>query len=134
VEGDPVRLGPGVRGLSNHLLEMPWPKVTGARSRLEAALGATNGAEDLERRLLDLLADRTTAPDGTLPATGLPLDWEWALSAAFVLLPGYGTRTSTVLVIGADGWARFAERTFGEGGAPLGDVREAFELRATPRA
>jgi uncharacterized protein with NRDE domain len=50
------------------------------------------------------------------------------------LLPGYGTRTSTVLVIGADGWARFAECTFGEGGAPLGDVREAFEVRATPRA
>ena len=134
VEGDPVLLGPGVRGLSNHLLETPWPKVTAARSRLEAALGATNGAEDLERRLLDLLADRTTAPDGTLPATGLPLDWERALSAAFVLLPGYGTRTSTVLVIGADGWARFAECTFGEGGAPLGDVREAFEVRATPRA
>jgi len=132
VEGDPVRLGPGVRGLSNHLLETPWPKVTAARSRLEAALGAADGAEDLERRLLDLLADRTTAPDGALPATGLPLDWERALSAAFVELPGYGTRASTALVVGADGAARFAERTFGEGGAPLGGVREVFEVRTTP--
>jgi uncharacterized protein with NRDE domain len=134
VEGDPVRLAPGVRGLSNHLLETPWPKVTSARARLEAALRATDGAEDLERRLLDLLADRKTAPDGALPETGLPLDWERALSAAFVELPGYGTRSSTALVIGADGRARFTERTFGEGGAPLGDVREAFEIRATPRA
>jgi uncharacterized protein with NRDE domain len=134
VEGDPVRLGPGVRGLSNHLLETPWPKVTTARSRLEAALGATDGAEDLERRLLDLLEDRMVAPDGALPATGLPPDRERALSAAFVELPGYGTRASTALVVGADGAARFAERTFGEGGAPLGEVREAFEVRAKSRA
>ncbi len=130
VEGDPVRLGPGVRGLSNHLLETPWPKVMAARSRLEAALGTADGAEDLERRLLDLLEDRATAPDGTLPATGLPPDWERALSAAFVELPAYGTRASTTLVVGADGAARFAERTFGEGGAPLGDVREVFDVRA----
>jgi uncharacterized protein with NRDE domain len=132
VEGDPVRLGSGVRGLSNHLLETPWPKVTAARSRLEAALGASGGAEDLEHRLLHLLADRTTASDGALPATGLPLHWERALSAAFVQVPGYGTRSSTALVVGADGRARFSERTFGEGGTPIGDVREAFEVSATP--
>lgn len=132
VEGDPVRLGPGVRGLSNHLLETPWPKVTAARSRLEAALGATDGAEDLERRLVDLLEDRTAAPDGALPATGLPLDWERALSAAFVVLPDYGTRASTSLIVAPDGAVRFAERSFGEGGAPLGEVREAFRLSGTP--
>ncbi len=107
VEGDPVRLGSGLRGLSNHLLETPWPKVTAARSRLEAALRASRGGEDLERRLLHLLADRTTAPDGALPATGLLLDRERALSAAFVQLPGYGTRASTALVVGTDGRARF---------------------------
>lgn len=131
VEGDPVRLDPGVRGLSNHLLETPWPKVRAARARLEAALGAALGAEELERRLLDLLRDRTTAPDGALPATGLPLDWERALSAAFVEVPGYGTRASTALVIGSDGRARFAERSFGEGGVSLGEVREAFEVSVT---
>ncbi|MCM3878070.1 MAG: NRDE family protein [Thermoanaerobaculia bacterium] len=132
VEGDPVRLGPGVRGLSNHLLETPWPKVTAARSRLESALVDADGAEDLERRLLRLLEDRTAASDGALPATGLPLDWERALSAAFVELPGYGTRASTALVVGADGAARFAERSFGAGGAPLGEVREVFEVSGTP--
>ena len=132
-EGDPVRLGPGVRGLSNHLLETPWPKVIAARSRLEAALRATDGAEDLERRLLDLLGDRTAIQDGALPAAGPPPDRKGALSAAFVEGPGYGTRASTALVVGADGAARFAERSFGEGGAPLGEVREAFEVSATPR-
>ncbi|MFI5121059.1 MAG: NRDE family protein [Thermoanaerobaculia bacterium] len=130
VEGDPVRLGPGIRGLSNHLLETPWPKVTAARSRLEAALGSAHGPAELERLLLDILADRTTAPDGALPATGLPPVWERALSAAFVELPGYGTLASTALVVGADGSARFVERTFGKGGAALGEVREAFEVSA----
>jgi uncharacterized protein with NRDE domain len=134
VEGDPVRLGPGIRGLSNHLLETPWPKVTAARSRLEAALGATAGAEDLEHCLLDLLADRTAVQDDALPATGLPLDRKGALSAAFVEATGYGTRASTALVIGADGMARFVERSFGEGGAFLGEKREAFVVSATPRA
>jgi uncharacterized protein with NRDE domain len=92
VEGDPERLGPGVWGLSNHLLETPWPKVTAARSRLEAALGAADDAENLERRLLGLLEDRKTAPDGEFPATGPPPDWERALSAAFVELPGWPAR------------------------------------------
>lgn len=131
VEGDPARLRPGVWGLSNHLLETPWPKVKKARARLEAALATADGAEDLELRLLELLADRTVASDGALPATGLPQDWERALSAAFVELPGYGTRASTALVVGADGTARFAERSFGEGGALLGEVREVFEVGAT---
>jgi uncharacterized protein with NRDE domain len=132
VEGAPVLLGAGVYGLSNHFLETPWPKVTAARTRLEKALAEAKGAEDLERRLLDLLVDRTVAPDGSLPATGLTLDFERALSAAFVALPGYGTRSSTAFVLGTDGAARFVERTFGEGGAPLGVVREAFEISATP--
>ena len=132
VEGDPERLPAGVWGLSNHLLETPWPKVTAARSRLEAAIGEAD-AESLERRLLALLEDRKPAPEAELPATGLPPDWERALSAAFVALPGYGTRASTALVVGADGTARFTERTFGPRGVPLGEVRETFEVRRDPR-
>ena len=72
------------------------------------------------------------APDGALPRTGLPPDWEKALSAAFVEIPGYGTRASTALVVGTDGTVRFTERSFGEGGTPLGEVREVFEARAKP--
>ena len=35
-DGGPVALPPGVYGLSNHLLETPWPKVVAARDRLSA--------------------------------------------------------------------------------------------------
>ena len=130
MEGDPERLGPGLWGLSNHLLETPWPKVTTARSRLDQALATAHDAESLERRLLSLLEDRTIAPDGSLPATGLSPEWERSLSAAFVELPGYGTRASTALVVEANGMARFAERSFGPGGASLGEVLEVFDVRA----
>lgn len=133
VEGDPVSLSPGIYGLSNHLLETPWPKVTAARARFEKALAEARDAHDLEGRLLTLLRDRSFAPDATLPETGLPLEWERALSAAFVVLPDYGTRASTSFVLSADGSARFTERSFGAGGAPLGDVREAFRVSAIPK-
>ncbi|HEY3349238.1 MAG TPA: NRDE family protein [Thermoanaerobaculia bacterium] len=133
-ESGPVALSPGVFGLSNHLLETPWPKVTAARERFERALSEVRDAEELEGRLLTLLRNRSLAPDAALPETGLPLTWERALSAAFVVLPDYGTRASTALVVGADGEARFTERTFGAGGAPLGEVRETFRLSETPRA
>jgi uncharacterized protein with NRDE domain len=133
-ESGPVALSPGIYGLSNHLLETPWPKVTAARKRLEHALAAARGAEDLEGRLLALLGDRSLASDASLPDTGLPLARERAFSAAFVALPDYGTRASTALVVGTDGAARFAERSFGEGGTPLGEVREAFRISADPRS
>jgi uncharacterized protein with NRDE domain len=132
VEGDPRRLRSGIWGLSNHLLETPWPKVISARARLEEALGVADGAKNLERRLLDLLEDRTVAPDGALPSTGLPRDWERALSAAFVALPGYGTRASTALVVGTEGAARFTERSFGKGGALLEEMHEEFGIGAIP--
>ena len=134
VEGEPVSLLPGVYGLSNHLLETPWPKVVTARERLAAAVATARGPRELEDGLLFLLGNRTVAPDDALPETGLPLEWERSLSAAFVVLPDYGTRASTTFVLSTDGAARFTERSFGAGGAPLGEVREAFRISASPRA
>jgi len=132
VEGRAVSLPPGVYGLSNHLLETPWPKVVAARARFERALAEARDAEELDGRLLALLADRSLAPDVVLPDTGLPLEWERALSAAFVVLPDYGTRASTSVVFASDGTVRFTERSFGRGGAPLGEVRESFAVSAPP--
>ena len=120
-----VQVAPGVHGLSNHGLDTPWPKVMRGKARLAAWL-ATDG-EDVEA-LFTLLGDRTIAADAELPQTGIPLDWERRLSAAFILSPDYGTRCSTVLIISRDGRVRWIERRFGPDGQLLGEVVESFEL------
>ena len=108
ITGELRELPPGLYGLSNHLLDTPWPKVDAGRTALAAALPAL---PDLGP-LFDLLADDRIFPDERLPATGVPLDWERRLSAAFIRSPDYGTRCSTALAVGADGTVMFEEQTW----------------------
>lgn len=123
VGGQPRELGAGVYGICNHLLDTPWPKVQAAKSALHAALA------DLpdDSGLFQLLCDDSVHPDDSLPRTGVSLEWERLLSAAFVKAPGYGTRSSTVLLVAKDGWAVFDEKTWLEGAA-LGP-RRRFRFR-----
>lgn len=116
-------LEPGAYGLSNHLLDTAWPKVVSVRSGLERAL---HEGRTRPRQLLDLLADRSTYPDEALPDTGVPVEWERALSAAFIVGSEYGTRASTVLLRSAGGRFEFTELRFGPGGAPLGESSFVF--------
>lgn len=116
VAGQPTDLAPGVYGVSNHLLDSPWPKVGAGKTALAAALGALPDAEPL----FGLLRDDGVHPDETLPRTGVSLEWERLLSSAFVRAPGYGTRSSTVLTVAADGTVDFEERTWLEGARPGG--------------
>lgn len=104
--GGPARLlGPGIYGLSNHLLDTPWPKVEIAKAALRrlCAAGTPQVAD-----LLTLLADRRT--HAAAAADGLDADTARALSAIFIETPSYGTRCSSVLRLGADGRAEFVER------------------------
>jgi uncharacterized protein with NRDE domain len=125
-EGRARALTPGVYGLSNHLLDSPWPKVTAGKSGLAAALSATGG--ELVAGLFALLADRRPAADELLPRTGVSPEWERLLSAAFIASPEYGTRSSTVVLVGRDGRAEFVERSFGPDGTAGGEVRFEFDL------
>lgn len=90
----------GIHGLSNAVLDTPWPKVQKLKSRLGEALHACGSAEELADELLDALADREKAADEALPRTGVSLDWERELSPAFIRTPDgrYGTRCSTVII------------------------------------
>jgi len=121
-------LAPGIYGLSNRLLDTPWPKVL----RVKAAFAdwcRRDGSEDLETaELFAMLHDRTEAPDDDLPSTGLAIERERLVSAAFIVSPVYGTRCSTVLTIGYDGNAHFTERTFDPEGRSMGDVEFRFAL------
>lgn len=90
----------GIHGLSNAVLDTPWPKVQKLKSRLGEALHACGSAEELADELLDALADREKAADEALPRTGVSLDWERELSPAFIRTPDgrYGTRCSTEII------------------------------------
>lgn len=119
----PRRLEPGIHALSNADLDTPWPKVERARSGLAAALAAGAGG-DVAQRLWPLLVDRTPADDAMLPDTGVGIAMERALSPVFVDLPGYGTRASSVLAIGAA--VDFHERSWAAGGELAGERIETF--------
>jgi uncharacterized protein with NRDE domain len=114
-------LAPGVYGLSNHLLDTPWPKVERGRRGLAAALGGRAVPEP--DALFELLATTDPAPDTELPETGVGREWERVLSSLFIVSPEYGTRASTVLLVDASGSATFAERSFLPGPTPAGEVR-----------
>lgn len=117
---------PGTHGLSNHLLDTPWPKVRKGRERVDALLGQTQA--NLVQGLFELLADRTVAPDAELPDTGVGLQRERELSPCFIAGERYGTRASTVLLISRSHDVLFAERSFGSQGAPQGNVEHRFAL------
>ena len=103
------RLNPGLYGLSNHLLDTPWPKVVRGKEAMQALIGQPQ--IDVERAFA-ILADTALAADADLPETGIPLEWERALSAAFISTARYGTRSSTLLMKAAGHSVLFAERRF----------------------
>jgi uncharacterized protein with NRDE domain len=113
----------GIYGLSNHLLDTPWPKVRQAKSALAAALDDPDSA-----RLLALLRDDAPAPDLELPRTGVSRDWERLLSSAFVRSADYGTRCSTVIRLDGRSQASFEEWSWDARGAAAGSIRHAVEL------
>ncbi|MFZ1827849.1 MAG: NRDE family protein [Candidatus Competibacteraceae bacterium] len=108
--GQPRALPPGLYGLSNHLLDTPWPKLRRGLTMLQNLL--ERSPDPVSDELLKILTDRAMAPDAELPKTGVPLDWERWLSAIFIDVPGYGTRSSTVLRIGNSGNVCMAEVTW----------------------
>ena len=89
-----VPFAPGIHAVSNGDFDEPWPKVEAVRKGLAES-------ED-DASLLALLVNAQPAEDSRLPSTGVTLDWERALSSAFIRTPSYGTRASTVLRLGRD--------------------------------
>ena len=127
----PRNLGPGIYGVSNHLLDTPWPKVTRTKAAFrrwcQQEKDSDDGDDDLGP-LLALLHDTDRAPDGELPATGITLERERLLSAPFIIGADYGTRCSTVLTITAEGSAHWIERSFDSAGHATGEVEQRFAV------
>jgi uncharacterized protein with NRDE domain len=117
-EADSMReLEPGLYGLSNGVLEEPWPKLRAGKQRMADLLA--NEKNLTTDQLIALMDDRSLARDEDLPATGLPLELERRLSSAFIEnsddqdgLADYGTLCSTAVMLHATGELRFQERNF----------------------
>lgn len=123
--GSPRQLAPGVYGVSNHLLDTPWPKVGAGKTALAQAMDRLPD----DQPLFALLQDDGIHADEHLPQTGISLDWERLLSSAFIKSPDYGTRSSTVLCIDKDGWTSFDEQTWLPGPKPGQRQRYRFMSR-----
>lgn len=127
--GLPQRLQAGVYGLSNALLDTPWPKVRSRVAAFAEALAADTGRRGASLSpYLALLADSRQPPDDALPETGVSLEWERVLSSAFIQSPRYGTRASTVLRVRHDGSFEMLERSFDASGC-IGERHESGVLR-----
>jgi uncharacterized protein with NRDE domain len=119
---------PGVHGLSNNLLNEPWPKVVKGRARMREALRDADPAP----QLFELLADRSFVDDSQLPRTGVGVDWERRLAHALITGEDYGTRSSTVLTIDAAGTTRFEEHVLGANGEVTGITVDGMPSQHAP--
>ncbi|GAA5236184.1 NRDE family protein [Verticiella sediminum] len=107
--GQARALAPGLYGLSNAVLDTPWPKLTRLKARLA---GVSTGNDDLIDASMAFLSDPTPAEDDALPATGVPLERERMLSPIFIVTPEYGTRAQTVLRADGSGRIDATERSY----------------------
>ncbi|GGD06255.1 NRDE family protein [Halopseudomonas salina] len=110
-----ILVSPGIYGLSNGNLDSDWPK----QRCLRDGLAADPDGKPVE--LLELLANNRIYPDAELPDTGIRLELERALSAAFIIGKEYGTRASTFVRLGREGEIEFLERRYGSMGVMLGE-------------
>jgi uncharacterized protein with NRDE domain len=126
VSDEMTRLTAGVHGLSNHLLNTPWPKVERGKAAVQSLL--PNQAGDLAAGLFDALANTQPAAEEDLPRTGVSPEWERQLATMFIRAPGYGTRSSTVVLMERSGKLTLMERTFAPDGAAA--ETRTLQLRA----
>ncbi|MGH8079057.1 MAG: NRDE family protein [Lysobacter sp.] len=131
-------VAPGVHAMSNGAFDAPWPKSGLATRALSAWLDSPASRAETPHppgsgdaglaMLLAAMADTTVAPDAALPDTGVGLELERMLSPPFVLGERYGTRCSTIVLIGEASIA-FIERRYGPNGAAGGETTVELPLR-----
>ena len=121
----PQPLSPGLYGLSNHLLDTPWPKVVRGKAALQQAVQADSLQPE---GLITIMTDTTPGPDRALPDTGVGLIRERALSPMFIASPNYGTRLTTALVVDQAGHVSFIEHTYPLLGHPARTERFSFSI------
>jgi uncharacterized protein with NRDE domain len=127
--GDGARkLSSGIYGLSNRLLDTPWPKLI--RSKESMAHLISNEKDLSPNALFQMLMDRTISDDDQLPDTGVGIAWERILSPIFITSPTYGTRSSTTILIDRQDRVTFTENTFNSDPQHATSVRYEFQIQS----
>lgn len=119
------RLPEGITGLANGPREQLPPKAWWLEREYQRILGAD------EVSVEDLLRPLATAD----PVLKLPAGVDWKLRSRhtpFVRDERYGTRASTVVMVGADGEVLFREDRFGPDGGRTGTTNHRFRVGGTP--
>jgi uncharacterized protein with NRDE domain len=102
----------GIHGISNAILDTPWPKVEKGKQQLQNLI---QHEEIHAFEVIDILKNSTQAKDEDLPDTGVGIDLERMLSPIFIKSEKYGTRCSTVVMIDNDDNVKFVEKFFFDG-------------------
>jgi uncharacterized protein with NRDE domain len=122
------KLSPGIYGLSNCLLDSPWPKLTRSKEAMARLLSEQkNPPQD---KLFRMLRDRTIACDDQLPDTGVGMELERILSPIFITSPTYGTRSSTIILIDQHNHVNFTEKTFNSDPKHATSVEYEFQIQS----
>ena len=100
----------GLHGLSNHLLDTPWPKVVASTDVVSRVLQSRGPEPDA---LIEEMFDTNMAETSLLPNTGVPPDVERRLSSVFICGEKYGTRATTIVALRNDGRLSFTEQAYG---------------------
>ena len=111
-------IAPGIHGMSNGGFDVAWPKTRRLCKVMQQWTEA--GSEALDP-LWSALADERVAEDSELPDTGVGIELERQLSAAFIRGETYGTRASTLIAIDYEGRGFISERRFGPNGVFEGE-------------
>ena len=106
------KLQTGIHGISNAILNTPWPKVERSKRHLESLIQQ----EDINAwEVIAILKDTSIAKDEELPDTGVGLDLERMLSPVFIKSEKYGTRCSSVVMVDKENNVKFVEKFFFDG-------------------
>ncbi len=122
VENIIKELTPGIYGLSNSFLDIPWPKVRRGKKKFTDIINSRK--EINPDALYDILFDRWFPEDEELPSTGVGLELERTLSSIFIESPNYGTRSSTVLLMDNNNHITFIEKSLKDN-----DTKEWDEIK-----
>ncbi|XP_033627311.1 transport and Golgi organization protein 2 homolog [Asterias rubens] len=115
---EPVKIEPGVQVFSNHPVTESWPKTDYVRSEFEKIVKRVPGLnkDNLIKELIAMMSlDKPLITDVDISNEMLDVQKRKVLKElVFIKSSNYGTRTTTVILIDAEGTISFTERTLKE--------------------